>query len=119
MATEADIGGNGDLFVGEDKTLKLVLPAIDMTGWAVKFDVRKADTSLLADVIFTKTASITGTYSATLASNTQRAVVSLTDTEMLTVTNRTYRYSYKRIDDNSETILARGNFIVEKATQHE
>lgn len=120
MALPATIGGNGTLFVGEDKTFKLELLdtvsiPVDMTGWDILFDVRKKDNS--ADpAIFSKTASLTGSYNVVRASNTQRAVVVLTDTELNTVQAKTYRHSWKRMDDGSETVLAWGDFAPQKAT---
>jgi len=120
MATDEQIGGDGALFVGEDKTFRLFplldeddVP-VDMAGWGVLFDVRLLDTSTVA--IFSKTATITGVYNVDPLVNAQKAVVVLTDTEMNTVKGRTYRYSFKRMDDGSETVLARGNFVPEKAT---
>lgn len=120
MARESDIGGSGTLFVGEDKAFRLELIdesnlPVNISGWDIVFDVRKSDKSV-DPAIFSKTASITGVYNSVRAVNTQRAIVSLTDTEMNTVTVKTYRYSWKRMDDGSETVLAYGNFVVQKAT---
>lgn len=127
------IGGNGLLFVGEDKIFSLEMVEIELdetgtpiepdensvpvniTGWDIRFDVRKTDKAP-DPAIFSKSASITGTYAVTRALNTQRAVVSLSDTEMNTVKSRTYRHSWKRMDDGVETVLSRGDFVVEKAT---
>ena len=44
------IGGNGTLFVGEDKVLKIevldvVGVPVNMSGWQILFDVRKSDKS--------------------------------------------------------------------------
>lgn len=122
MATTVTIGGNGTLFVGEDKTIKLELLdaadiPVDMSGWTLLFDVRLKDTSP-DPAILSKTPTITGTYNVVRASNTQRAVVALTDTEMNLFKQKTppYRHSWKRMDDGSETVLSRGNFAPEKAT---
>ncbi len=127
------IGGNGLLFVGEDKIFRIEILGIeldengipiepsstsvpvDISGWDIRFDVRKTDKTP-DPAIFSKTAAVTGVYGVTRALNTQRAVVSLTDTELNTVTARTYRHSWKRMDDGVETVLSRGDFIVEKAT---
>lgn len=120
MAEEVTIGNDGSLFVGEDKTLKLeVLDSagvpVDLTGWTILFDARKSNTS--ADpALLSKNASVTGVYNAARATNTQRAVVALTDTELNTLKAITYRYSWKRMDDGSETVLAYGDFIPQKAT---
>lgn len=133
MALLQTIGGNGTLFVGEDKPFYLELleteygadgspeepdadsVPVNMTGWSILFDVRKSVTAP-DPAIFSKTASIVGVYNASRALNTQRAVVSLTDTEMNTVIAKTYKFSWKRMDDSSETVLSYGDFMPEKAT---
>jgi len=121
MAEDVTIGGDGALFVGEDKTLKLeVLDAddvpVDITGWAITLDVRTRDNA--ADpALLSKSASITGTYSSTRASNTQRAVATLADDDTVLLTAKTYRHSWKRTTAGNETILAYGDFVVERATQ--
>ena len=120
MALPATIGGSGQLFVGEDKTFKLELldtasVPVNMTGWALLFDVRKTD-SAADPAIFSKVPSLTGVYNVDRTINTQRAVVTLTDTEMNTVKAHTYRHSWKRMDDGSETVLAWGDFTPQKAT---
>lgn len=120
MAAEVTIGGSGQLFVGEDKTLVLELIdtaglPVNMAGWALVFDVRKKDNSA-APAIFSKTPTITGVFNAARATNTQRATVSLSDDELNTITNITYRHSWKRIDAGIETVVAYGPMIVEKAT---
>ena len=117
MAAIATIGGNGSLFVGEDKSLRLEVVdtdgiPVDLTGWAVRFFVVSQGSKVLID----KTASITGVYSATRSANTQRAVVTLTDTDMA-IDAGTHQQSWKRTDDGSETILADGDYIVERTTQ--
>lgn len=129
MATTVKIGGSGTLFVGEDKAFRFeVLQArVDglphdatsipenLTGWGLLFDVRKKDASA-EPAILSKTLNVTGVYNAVRATNTQRAEISLTDTEMNLFKAKTYRYSVKRMDDGSETVLVRGDFAPEKAT---
>lgn len=120
MALEITIGGEGTLFVGEDKMFRLELIdanelPVDMTGWTILFDVRKSVTAP-DPAIFSKNASLTGAFNAVRALNTQRAIVTLTDTEMNTVKARTYQCSWKRMNDGSETVLAYGAFAPEKAT---
>lgn len=120
-AIHVTIGGSdnddGRVFVGEDKTLTLTLKNYsntDMSGWAVTFLVRPKVASTTTTI--TKSATISGSYSATAASNTQVATVTLTDTD-LSITAGTYYHSWKRTDDGSETVLCEGKFIVEQATQ--
>lgn len=133
MATDVTLGGagTGTLFVGEDKTLRLELlddpeatapVPVNMLGWSILFDVRVKDNSP-DPAIIAIIASITGVYDAVRATNTQRAVVTLTDTQLnlfkgsnLTSGAKTYRHSWKRMDDGSETVLCRGDFLPEKAT---
>lgn len=119
MAREVQIGGDGDLFIGEDKTIRVeVLGASEIpeniAAFAMTFLVRPSDSS--GTTTLTKSVTVTGTYNANRNTNTQRAVVTLTDTDM-SITAGTYRYSLKRTDDGSETIIAWGDFIVEQATQ--
>lgn len=120
MAIEGEIGGEGKLFVGEDKILRLTVQdvdsvPVDIGGWAIKLIVRKHDKDL-DPAIFDKNASIVGFYNVDPLVNTQKAEVQLTDTEMNTVKAKTHRYSWKRMDDGSETILRFGDFIVQLAT---
>lgn len=125
MATTQTIGGNGTLFVGEDKSFELELVddpdavsplPIDMTGWSILFDVRLKDTSTTA--ILSKTAALVGAFNAVRGLNTQRAKIVVTDTEMNLFKQRAvpYRQSWKRMDDGFETVLSRGPFAPEKAT---
>lgn len=120
MATDVTIGGDGVLFVGEDKTLRLELLdsdsiPVNMSGWVMLFDVRLKDNSP-EPAILSKTPTLTGTYDAVRATNTQRAVVTLTDDDLNLVAARTYRHSWKRMTSGSETVLCRGDFAPEKAT---
>lgn len=122
MAIEVTIGGNGTLFVGEDKTIRFELVsddssivAVDMAGWTMLFDVRKKDASD-DPAILSVAPTLTGTFSATRASNTQRAVVNLSDDDMNLFKEHTYRWSWKRMDAGSETVLAWGAFTPQKAT---
>ncbi len=133
MAIETNIGGdNNDLFVGEDKRFAhLVLDKLnagqdpdaplsertspDISSWAILFVVRTKDKA--ADpAIFSKSASVSGTYDADASLNEQRAYVTLTDDELNTVADKAYRYSWKRMDADDETILGFGNFTPKAAT---
>ena len=120
MATEVAIGGAGALFAGEDKTLSLhVLDTsgvpVDIAGWGIAFVVK---VNVDAAAALTKTATITGTYDADHDVNTQRAVVTLSDTDTDALSGpRQYRHSWKRTDNGFETVLAYGKFVVEQAPQ--
>lgn len=138
MATNQTIGGNGSLFVGEDKDFffevidvsGLTADQLDENGLPVDptlgvpvniaamtllFDVRKKDNSPDPSIL-PLTPSVVGVYSATRTANTQRAKVTVTDTQMNLFKAQDYRHSLKRMDDGSETVITRGNFSPEKAT---
>lgn len=117
MASHVTMGGDGTLFVGEDKTCQLeVLDAdgipVDITGWNIRLFVLSTGSQVLID----KTASVSGVYSVTPLINTQRAVVTLTDADT-SIEDGTHRHSWKRTDGGSETILAYGDFVIERTTQ--
>lgn len=122
MAENVTLGGDGSLFVGEDKTLTLELvlkstptTAVDMTGWSMVFDVRKSD--IAPDpAIVSHTPTLVGVFNATRASNTQRATVTLSDDDLNLFRAKAYRWSWKRMDAGSETVLAWGSFAPQKAT---
>ena len=119
MASELNIGGSGSLFVGEDKSLiievldSLGVP-VNVSGWSIIFDIRKKDSS--PEAILSKTPTVQGVYNATRSVNTQRVAVQLTSANMDLFKEATYRHSLKRTDSGSETVLAWGNFVVQKAT---
>ena len=116
------LGGGGSLFVGEDKNIILELvsktsatTALDMTGWTMVFDVRNSDTS--ADpAIVTLTPTLSGTFNTVRSINTQRANVTLLDEVSSLLKARTYRWSWKRLDAGNDTVLAWGDFVLQKAT---
>lgn len=122
MANEATIGGDGSLFIGEDKIIDLELldsagVPVDMTTWGsdVKFVVRVSDQSIDPPAL-EKTAAIIGAYNSVRASNTQRARVSLADEDTNLLTARRYRYSFKRMTGGSETVLVFGPFLPQVST---
>lgn len=131
MAAAVDFGGSDTdrVFLGTDLTKAFHVldydtdttgaTAKDITGWAITFLARKTDDSSAA--LLTKTLTIAGTFNATATLNAQRATVTLADTDLTAAVfgprGGRYRYSVKRTTDGSETILAYGDFIVERATQ--
>jgi hypothetical protein len=117
MAARITFGGNGQLFVGEDKTVEFEildtrgLP-VDITGWSLRLVVKSQANTVLID----KNATITGTYNVDRVTNTQRAVVTLTDDD-LSIDDGVHQYSLKRTDSGSETVLVYTECIVERTTQ--
>jgi len=119
VAKESTIGGEGTLFVGEDKTLRFECVdqndnPKDIAGWTLLFDVRLKDTSTTA--ILSLTPTVTGVFNSVRASNTQRALLSVTDDQMNLFQAKNYRWSVKRMDASVETVLGWGYFAPQKAT---
>ncbi|MES2360042.1 MAG: hypothetical protein V4529_17005 [Gemmatimonadota bacterium] len=115
------IGGNGALFVGEDKVFRLknvvdennVL--VDMTGWSVLFDVR-AKTTSSDPALISINATPVGVYNVNPVLNTQMWVAPVSDDLLNLFKAKTYQYSWKRMDAGVETVLAYGPMAPEKAT---
>lgn len=136
MAFEASIGGGGSILLGEDKTLRLeVIDADlstfdpddestwtpkDVTGFTMVFIIRD-QSSYTGTILATKSGTITGSYNAVRASNTQRVLVTIDDTDFVSeaglIPAGTSYYSLKRTDAGSETVLRFGEFIVQETTQ--
>jgi hypothetical protein len=120
MAIEVTLGGGGDLFVGEDKRVVVEIldragDPVDLAGWTTALVLKARDADVGA--VLSLAGTVTGTHNAVRATNTQRLTFTATDTQTATLAAKTYRYSVKRTDDGSETILAFGPCIVERATQ--
>lgn len=124
MAVSAQLGGDGKLFVGEDKFFELVVldgaadtvgvKAVDMTGKRVILDIRSIDTS--ATVLFTQDAEIEGIFNQDPTVNTQLCVVFMTDDASNLFKGKTYRYTWKLMENDDETVLAWGDCVFQKAT---
>ena len=123
MANLANLGGNGALFTGEDKTIEFEVldendAPIDLEAWGavnLRFVMRK--TVKATDAMLDLAVTISGTFNAVRASNTQRAVVTIVDTATTGFKAGSYPYSLKRLTDSSETILAYGTMTFEVTTQ--
>ena len=131
MASTVQIGGTETdrIFLDTDFTRKFHVKDIDtdstgatakeITGWTILLDIRPSVSSSAAKL--TATLSITGVFNSVAASNTQRAVWTCADTDLTTTLfgtkGGTFRYSVKRTDAGSETILQHGDIVIERATQ--
>lgn len=121
MAYETQIGGNGTLFVGEDKIFRFEAVdesgnPVDMTGWSMIFDVRKKDNSRDPAILGLTNFTLIGIFNSVRALNTQRALLSVIDDQMNLFKAKNYRWSWKRLDADVETVLGWGTFAPEKAT---
>lgn len=126
MATEVTISRADHWFAGTNTTI--VFPPIydsdgvtpkDVTGYAFAWVLRKRDADPDPAILEKTSAAgiaITGTYSADPDANTQRVEVTIADTDTEDLDAGTYRHSLKRTDEGSETILAFGNAVLQRAT---
>ncbi len=121
MAILTAIGGNGTLFVGEDKLFRLknvvdeTGTLVDMTGWTVLFDVRQKVTSP-DPALISINATLIGVFNSNPALNTQMWAAQASDDLLNLFKAKQYQYSWKRMDEGIETVLAYGPFGPEKAT---
>ncbi len=128
MAVETNVTEDNHIFLGEDKILEFTVldddevTPIDVSGWDLLWDLRKADKTS-GDALIEKTTAagitITGVYNVAPLVNTQRVLVTLADTDSdssTTLAAKTYRHALKRMDSGSETVLAFGDFVFLQAT---
>lgn len=135
MAKKVKFGGTefDRVFIGTDLSKSFHVKDIDLevdgskakdiTGWALTFDVRATDQD--TTVLITKSVgagiTITGAFNVTASSNLQRAVLVLLAADLTVAkfgdNGGTFRYSLKRTDVPAKTILAYGDFVVQRATQ--
>lgn len=124
MARQQHLGASDDWFIGEDKTLAFEIYSSDeatiqdVSGWAISWVLRKMGDSNA--VVITKTTgestvTITGSYNATPATNTQRVNVLITDDDTDNLQPGTYEHALKRTTAGNETILSYGMAELKKA----
>lgn len=82
--------------------------AVDITGWALEFTVKQDVNDDDSDAIFTDTASITGTYNAVIATNTQRATIYVQDNDTDEIIPGNYAWQMKRTNSGNKTVVAYG-----------
>lgn len=108
----ADITAADKWYAGEDKTLRFTIytddteaTCEDVSGFTLSW---KLTTKPGATALLTKTGTVSGTFNATPASNTQRVTVSIADTDTDALTATTYYHELKRTDAGNEAVLAQG-----------
>jgi hypothetical protein len=118
-ALDVTLGGNETLFIGDDVLVSLEVidgdsVPVPVAGWTVVLDIRTRDNAL-SPVLF-YTASVSGTYNSVRSVNTQRLSVTINAADTRPLHAGTYRYSIKRIDAGSATMLAVGPLVLQVAT---
>ena len=121
MAENAPITSDHDWFIGEDRIFEFgpVLDGsgvpVDIASWTLSWMFKRRLNDPDVNALLTKVPSITGSYSATIALNTQRARVSIADTDTDPFVARTdYRHELKRMDANVETVLSYGTAVLKR-----
>lgn len=112
-----------DWYVGEDKIFAfqifqksadgvLTTTPQDITGWAMKWEMRRSDNEADPPVLSKTTSAGIAITSAAQGQGT----ITIADTDTDSVTPRMYRHALKRTDDGSETVLLFGNAVLGKRT---
>lgn len=132
MSIEQNLTSEDNFFIGCDYTIRCEILQADeatpqnITGWALSWLVKKRKSDADADAVVTKTTAsgitISGVYNADRATNTQRAVIALADTDTSAAGSPAaalergyYRHELKRTDDGSETVLLEGSLYLKQA----
>ena len=121
IALEFEVFQN-DLTVDSDGVYVSGTPE-DVTTWTFRWELRINDTATGVPILSKTLGSgitVTGTYNPIHASNSQRVMVSIPDTETYSdlgevlIPPQTYYYSLKRDDAGSEKTLVYGKFVLQE-----
>jgi hypothetical protein len=121
MAVRSDITADDAWFIGEDKTLSYEVldensVPVDVSGYALLWVLRNPPKQANRALLIVKTTdsgiTITGVYNSVRASNTQRVVVTVDDTDTDALGGGTYECALKRTDDGSESVLSYGEVVL-------
>jgi hypothetical protein len=112
------------LYLGADHTYPFTILnqaetlAVDISGWALSWMVKRRKSDADAAAVLTKTTVsgivISGTYNATITTNTQVATVTVADTDTDAIAEGLYHYELKRTDAGLETPLAFGTLTLKR-----
>lgn len=122
MAEESNI--STDFYIGEDKEFPFIIYQKDasgnltttpqnLTGWSLRWDMRKTDNAI-DPVVLTKSTGGSGITIDVGSGGTGTITIADTDTDALPP--RVYRHALKRTDNGSETVLLYGNAVLGKRT---
>lgn len=114
------------LYVGADHSVVMTVYSNsakttiqDISGWTIVLDIRKKDTT--ASALLSVTGTVSGTFNATPASNTQKVTFTLADTDLaatvFTGDEFEGRYSVWRTDAGSEQPLRYGDITITRTTR--
>lgn len=95
--------------------------AVDVSGWALSWMVKKskshadADASITAKTVANGKIAVAGIYDSDPDASTQVVRLTVVDTDTDALSSGTYYHELKRTGDGVETILSYGTFTLEKA----
>jgi hypothetical protein len=123
MSRTQNIGTSAEWFVGTNKTLPFEIYSDDevtiedVTGWACRWVLRRAkdDDPIILDKTTVSGITISGTYNADPAVNTQRVYVATTPSDTQHLQPGRYYHALKRTDSGFEDILSEGVVHLKKA----
>ena len=112
------------LYLGADHTYPFTILnkaetlAVDITGWALSWMVKRRTSDADAAAVLTKTTGsgivIAGTFNSVITTNTQVATVTVLDTDTDAIAAGLYHYELKRTDAGFETPLAFGTLTLKR-----
>lgn len=106
----------GTWFIGADITLRFTVYAdashttcVDVATYGLQYVLRKGnsddDPALISKTTGAGTITVTGVFNSVPATNTQRVLVSIVDTDTDGLRPGEYMHALKRTDDGNETVL--------------
>lgn len=120
MSYESNIVATDHLFAGEDKTLSYEVFAAgstttmeNVTGFTLQWTLKRGEVTLTKTT--TSGVTITGVYDSVRATNTQRVVVTIADTDTENFTAGRYTMALKRLDAGLEAVLSHGTVDLQVA----
>lgn len=125
MAKEQNLTGTDAVFQGTDLALPCHIKnaaettSIDITGWTLSWMVKRYRSDADLSALITKTTSggiaIAGSFNSDPDINTQRATVTIEDTDSISLSPGLYFHELKRTTNGAETVLIYGTFDLKEA----
>lgn len=119
-----NIDEDDDFFIGEDKSLDFTVYQSDKRtiqnianwalSWKLKASLSDADGAALLTKSTTSGVAISGIYNAEPRVNTQKATVTIADTDTDSLNPGRYYHELKRTDPGNETVLSHGRCVLRR-----
>jgi hypothetical protein len=127
MAERARIRSSDDWFIGTDQNLSFHVKDDDgipvnvsafAFSWMLKYTVNDADADALITLTSGSGISVTGAYNVDPVVNTQRVIVTISDSNTDSLEADRYQHELKRTDAGLETVLAYGSAVLKRGVHH-